>query len=436
MSGTITINSTDLASAIKPQLLQMPEISQQSYNYVVWTDGTTIYAKDGQTGRIVTSNTDLGKVLQTIVDTIPDNGAGVIYIKPSRYLMNSSVRIARKGIALIGGFVWDATSSGYKTTNIFLTQDNISYFIIGDDTSSAPTLFFMMGFGVDGADVNGNPINHTGSILVEMHNWIRHSMFRQMFINGVGTAFMHKQTYAPSRGLEDVYFEHIAVERVKTRALNLAFTGYNIRLTDVYVGENYTDDWIIGITNGYDVFISRLWFWTDNTYRGVILSGGNRIIVRDTIIKGTRNETFRIQNASNVLVDNVIVDAGTYKTAKVFHLSNNVNLEIRNVYAKYTTTPVYVEAGSPPRLANCRFLNVNTNIEYRSENRGVATITAGTTRTTVTHNLIFTPSRVFITPIAQPPGKVWVENITSTSFDIVTDTAPTANLNVAWYAEI
>jgi hypothetical protein len=29
-----------------------------------------------------------------------------------------------------------------------------------------------------------------------------------------------------------------------------------------------------------------------------------------------------------------------------------------------------------------------------------------------------------------------VENITSTSFDIVTDTAPTSDLNIAWYAEV
>jgi len=46
------------------------------------------------------------------------------------------------------------------------------------------------------------------------------------------------------------------------------------------------------------------------------------------------------------------------------------------------------------------------------------------------------PTRV---PVKVPAGvirKVWVENITSTSFDIVTDTAPTADLNVSWQAEV
>ena len=73
---------------------------------------------------------------------------------------------------------------------------------------------------------------------------------------------------------------------------------------------------------------------------------------------------------------------------------------------------------------------------YKTETSGVATISAGSTRVTVSHGLATTPSKVLITPLAQPPGKIWVENITSTSFDIVTDTAPTSNLNVAWYAEV
>jgi hypothetical protein len=72
----------------------------------------------------------------------------------------------------------------------------------------------------------------------------------------------------------------------------------------------------------------------------------------------------------------------------------------------------------------------------RAKNYGTATISAGSTRVTVSHGLVRTPSIVNITPLALPPGKLWVENITSTSFDIVTDTAPTVDLSVMWYAEI
>jgi len=76
------------------------------------------------------------------------------------------------------------------------------------------------------------------------------------------------------------------------------------------------------------------------------------------------------------------------------------------------------------------------NIFYLKKNSGTATILAGNTRVTVNHRLASTPTKIQITPLGQPPGKLWVENITSTSFDIVTDTAPTVNLIISWYAEV
>jgi hypothetical protein len=71
-----------------------------------------------------------------------------------------------------------------------------------------------------------------------------------------------------------------------------------------------------------------------------------------------------------------------------------------------------------------------------NRNSGQATISANSTRVTVQHGLNNAPSKVLITPLASPPGKLWIENITASSFDIVTDTAPTADLKVAWYAEV
>jgi hypothetical protein len=79
---------------------------------------------------------------------------------------------------------------------------------------------------------------------------------------------------------------------------------------------------------------------------------------------------------------------------------------------------------------------VRRNRGYITENSGIATISANSTRVTVSHGLASAPLKVLITALAQPAGKLWVENITSTSFDIVTDTAPTSNLPIAWYAEV
>jgi len=71
-----------------------------------------------------------------------------------------------------------------------------------------------------------------------------------------------------------------------------------------------------------------------------------------------------------------------------------------------------------------------------TENSGTAVIPAGGTRTRVQHRLASAPSRILITPLAPPPGKLWIENITETTFDIATDTAPRRELRIAWRAEV
>jgi len=98
---------------------------------------------------------------------------------------------------------------------------------------------------------------------------------------------------------------------------------------------------------------------------------------------------------------------------------------------------IYGKVGNATKLAlyNARYYG-GIVVPEPSINKGVATIPASSTRVTVAHFLGKPPSKVLVTSLAQPPGKLWVENITCTSFDIVTDTAPTSNLNIAWYAEV
>jgi hypothetical protein len=79
-------------------------------------------------------------------------------------------------------------------------------------------------------------------------------------------------------------------------------------------------------------------------------------------------------------------------------------------------------------------LNTTYYTELKKKNSGIAVLNSGSTRITVNHGLMGTPSKILITPYANI--RVWIENITNTSFDIVTDTAPTTDVNIAWFAEI
>jgi hypothetical protein len=291
-----------------------------------------------------------------------------------------------------------------------------------------------MNIGASASDENFNNIQHKNSIFIYLRNRVRHSIFDRLFIVGVGTGIKHEKTLSGATGLQDVYFYRVSVEFPYSTAIDLMYGDYNIRLVDVYVGWNTEDKNIIMIGSSFAVYVDRLWILA-GTQRGLNISNCNRVIVRDVIIESLKGSNgFALQNITNGVVDTVLLNYdGTNSPAYIFYLNNNSNLEIRNVYAKYKNNTIYL-IGPMPRMRNVRLLNVNNNVEYRSEKSDVATIPAGQTRVTVTHSLITTPSRILVTPYGN--ARVWVENITSTSFDIVTDTAPSTDLNVAWHAEV
>jgi hypothetical protein len=92
--------------------------------------------------------------------------------------------------------------------------------------------------------------------------------------------------------------------------------------------------------------------------------------------------------------------------------------------------------GETVGIGNYARTMVRRNVGHATESSGTAVIPAGSTRVTVSHGLVLTPAKILVTPLGAPPGKLWVENVTATSFDIVSDVAPTADLGVAWHAEV
>jgi hypothetical protein len=78
---------------------------------------------------------------------------------------------------------------------------------------------------------------------------------------------------------------------------------------------------------------------------------------------------------------------------------------------------------------------VGNNVAFYKRNAGQASIAAGSTSVAVSHGLSCTPQKVLVTPLAQPPGPIWVSGITSSQFTINISTAPSAALPIAWYAE-
>ena len=182
----------------------------------------------------------------------------------------------------------------------------------------------------------------------------------------------------------------------------------------LYSGSNYTV--IIGNTvrdtNQHGIYI----YQSDH----VILKGNS--ILNPSAFEPNRYSGIYISGGGSNLIDGNII-LGNNMLYSVLEDSTNNNIIINNLVNK------------PMNIVGLNTI-VRYNHGYITSNSGLATISANSTRVTVSHGLANAPTKVLITPLASPPGKLWVENITATSFDIVTDTAPTANLTIAWYAEV
>ena len=453
-SATVTVLSTMIASATT-RFLNVSDIENFSQiveaSYIVFKgDDGRIYAKSGDTGQIVVSDTDLGRVLQAINDREPDYKGIVVYIKPGQYEMFTGVRIARAGFSLIGAGTWDASTSWeigncrqcYFGTLILLRNDNVTYFDVGFQDVNRPARLYMAGFGAVASSYGISWTQHMNSVFLYMRNWMRHTTLERIFIRNVGRGIKHEVTQSGFTGMQDVYIHKVAVESPYYTGLELRGGGYNLRVVDFYTGWNINAGTSVFYIYGFeDVWIDKLWILGLNppysqTTIGATIYSCKKVFVRDLIIRGVSSYwALRILSSSNVLVDGAFINLDGGDVPNLIRVENSSNVMLRNIYGIYTQNPIYI-SNSTLFMENVRLVNKNTNVEYRSENSGVATIPAEQTRVTVTHNLIATPTKFQITPLAQPPGKIWVENITPTSFDIVMDTAINENLNISWYADL
>jgi len=137
-----------------------------------------------------------------------------------------------------------------------------------------------------------------------------------------------------------------------------------------------------------------------------------------------------LESSSDVVIKNNVFRAGESQTRciGIYGNSSDILVTDNDLFNGYLLTPIYIDP-------NATDVILRRNRGVATENSGQATIAVGATSVTVNHGLICTPSKVLITPLAQPPGPIWVSNITSSQFTIRTSTAPSADLPVAWYAE-
>jgi len=93
-------------------------VAVNPYSYLVYTDGTTIYAKNGTTGSISYSGTDVGLIVTNVINELRNNTVpgGTIYFKKGVYYATTSIIMANATV-LEGELTGTNADGNYGTVN-------------------------------------------------------------------------------------------------------------------------------------------------------------------------------------------------------------------------------------------------------------------------------------------------------------------------------
>jgi hypothetical protein len=433
-------------------------------------------ARDGRTGKIIAESSDHASVLQTALDTAPDYA--VVYVKYAK--IKSTVTI-KHPLTLTGERI-DVDIAG--------TADAIR---IGDGEKPVEHVVIEgLRIAAVNSGFNGYLVRGYGARLATMRNCYlsqpygssKAARFETAGLSNIWHVWVLDSRFWP--GSLELYVSDSWIRGNTFNGISSPFAVY-VKTGNVFIADNHIIPPTVDKGSG-GLVLESCWFvrvignFFDGSYDDLDTNHGinaNTVywssFVGNTFWNIGRSGIYarKLLNcviAGNVFADNdkelngwadVLLDSETNGFISAVLLSDNVfrkekrndpslpyAIKVTGAGTKYfididgmvvDKATAVAQAYSPPGFyfetgaSMCRARRVRRM--FLSENSGAATIPAGQTSATVSHGLAVAPSRVLVTP-AGNLGGVWVENITSTSFTIRCSTAPSANTEVYWYAEI
>jgi len=399
-------------------------------SYIIFKDGGLIKAKNGRTGQIEFSGSDAATVIQSALNALTNGGT--IFLK-DYFSISSPITITNKFVRLVGDKFWRSglkyQGSGYGLIieSGRLTFENLEFYGGVELRKATDTVFRRCHFA-------GTP---GGS---GRHNvYVSGSTYSLAFINCLFE-------YASGDGLHvecsDGYLNNLLIQHCMFS--NIHGWQVNIVSSSGHINRGITlmSNWFEA--TGEETGLIRTFSVLDvfafgNVFAGTLESDSDDFVLLD----GTSAVGFTL----GAFVANRFWVIGNCRYS--LNLKYTAYLYVAgNLFSGTPTANIYVGSASrhPCFIANAFDTIVDDavaypsiyikNPEYVTENSGTATIPAGSTSVTVNHGLADTPTKVLVTPIGDPGGRFWVANITSTSFDIVVATAPVADIDFCWQAEV
>ena len=406
-----------------------------AYDVLIYQKDSHVYAKD-RNGNVICSNSPTA-CIQEAIDNIIDLGGGYIFIMKGTYYINRTINIGSKDIMreyiyIDGSKPVLVPTGDFPMFNIInITQSLLGNIYIYDiNNVVSRNSFAIIVDSISYTELFNISINNYGSgIQLKSsipYNTTRMSTLRNIRI--IQPKFRGIEVWA---NVHDTSFESISVESPGENGITFDHTLNALPDMDISGGNQMTNI-IVLLAGGIGIYIvdwSELFatnvITDSNTLDGLNITSVNsspqRLFFYNLWSSMNRGIGINLNGSSSFPIQDVYI----------YGVSRFNSVGVQSNYAYAYMVLMLNNNTTQTNISNSSIIIKGLN----TENSGQATIPANTTSITVNHRLICAPSKVLVTPLGQPPGQLWISNITSTSFNINISTAPTADLPVAWYAE-
>ncbi len=382
-------------------------------SYIIFTDGSTVYARNGLTGEIEFSGIDASTVIQSAINGLTDAPhlnlkGGLIYFHPAFYYIDTPITIngtsLYDGIRFVGA---NSISTQLRPTGNFpvfllfnigheLNFENLGFWINSSLDASYTTYMIDSSIGAEWVSFDncwfgrGNAIRIVGSQL-KINNCIFEGVHKSINITSYATA---------NTGIYDI--SHNTFTKLPVDAVCIHLMSGNI-----------TKPWYVQYAViGDNEFYTET---SDANATGLLLYYVRRSKVHDNLFANIH-----------------------------YPIRENTGSDINQIYNNYfygdTGDTAISKTGANTELyGNKGYTWVINHYElnYTDENSGTASYTGSSTSFTVSHGLARTPKIVTVTPQQSGQGNVWVTDKNAATFTINFDNQPdTSTWYFDWYAEV
>ncbi len=471
-------------------------IGEVGASYIIYTDGTTTYAKNGSTGKIDYSGTDTASVIQSAIDAL------------------TAGRTWKEKIMLVGNFTLSGEIDipSYTVLEIQgkIKQTNSNYDVIriaGTNTSHRTNIEIFGGI-IEGS---GNTGTKKSGIYA---TYTFDSSFHDLDISNNSYPCMYFQ-YSDRNVIYNVYAHdswECGIEFSYDSDENLVF---GCKVINMFDGpEGYEQGYVVELNSDRNLFINC---YAENCSNGFGMRSGSYNVISGCIEKDSRGDGYNFGTGAthNILANSIsegtlgsygIVSYGNYNQiigCKVenpsvhafgvggqncsfidcnaydenyigygFHSTNDGN-RFLFCRAEGFEHGFVIEGCDKNKLFSCESYDCSNsginlysnptnclvdscsaegstynfkisgsghtlrdNIGYITENSGTAILPAGSNSTTTSHGLAGTPTIITANAASSTVGAVSIISKDSTSFTITTEATTTAPVEIYWYAKM